>query len=59
MCVVFLFILGIIFSKVSPFFSFSVYGTSRGAGAQSVTVKSTSCEFDPHSPISSARRSGK
>ena len=26
-----------------------VIEASRGAGAQSVTVKSTSCGFDPHS----------
>ena len=30
-------------------FSVSVFETSRGAAARIVTVKSTGCEFDPHS----------
>ena len=30
-------------------FSYYYYEASRGAGVQSVTVKPTGCEFDPHS----------
>ena len=46
----FFFLFGIlVWYNFSMFCIFFIYKASRGAGAQSVTVKAIYCGFDPHS----------